>query len=100
MTDTKRRTVTKLLGLGTVYFVPFATVASLLPKASLAATIVDPASENAQALNYTDTSETEGAACRVCALYQSDQAETGSCPLFPEQEVKATGLCSAFVLKQ
>ena len=99
MTDTNRRTVTKLLGLSTVCSVPFVTVTSLLPRALLAATVVDPASAEAKALQYKHVSETVGSACRVCVLYQGAQAETGPCPIFPGQEVKATGWCSAFTPK-
>jgi len=99
VTDTNRRTITKMLGLGTVCSVPLATVSSLLPNVSSAAALVDPASEKAKGLQYTGSSETDGSSCSVCALFQGGEAETGPCPLFAGEEVKATGLCSAFVPK-
>ncbi len=99
MTNKRRRAVTKLLGLGAFYAIPLATVTTLLPRKSMAVTLVDPSSAEAQALQYTDSSTKENAACHLCAFYQGGQAEYGPCPLFPGKEVKATGWCLAFVSK-
>ena len=98
-TNTKRRTVTKILGMGVVFTVPLVSVTSLLPRKSFAASLVDPSSAEAQALQYTDSSTKEQAACHLCTFYQGDQAEQGPCPLFPGKEVKATGWCVTFTPK-
>ncbi len=99
ITSKNRRTVTKLLGMGAVFTIPIATVASLLPGKLLAASLVDPSSAEAQALQYTDSSTNEQAACHSCTFYQGDQAEQGPCPLFPGKEVKASGWCLTFTPK-
>lgn len=98
-TNEHRRAVTKLLGMGAFFAIPLATVTSLLPRKSLAASLVDPSSAEAQALQYTDSSTKEQAACHLCTFYQGDQAEQGPCPLFPGKEVKATGWCLTFTPK-
>ncbi len=98
MTDLNRRKITQYIGLGTVFSVPLAAVTSVLSRTASAA-LVDPSSAPAQALQYTATSTTDGAACGLCALYQGAEAEQGPCPLFTGQEVSAAGWCSAFVLK-
>ena len=100
MTDSKRRAVTKYLGLGAVFSVPLSTVTALLPSTLMAAPLVDVDSDQAKALQYMDVSDKDKASCQLCTLYQGEkQAESGPCPLFQKMEVTATGWCSAFTPK-
>ena len=97
--DKNRRTVIKFLGMGTVFAVPLATVSSLLPRTASAASLLDPASDEAQALQYTETSSKDKEVCQTCMFYQGELEEQGACPIFPGKEVKATGWCLTYTPK-
>lgn len=100
MVDKSRREITKVLGMSAVCTVPLLTVASLLPSKSSAASLVDPESPQAKALQYVESSARDDQACLLCALYQPlGDGEFGNCPLFPGAEVKAIAWCSAWVPK-
>lgn len=97
--DKTRRAVTGLLGMGAVFAIPLATMTSLLPRTASAASLLDPSSDEAKALQYTDSSTQDKANCQACVFYQGDLDEQGACPIFPEKEVKATGWCLTFTPK-
>ncbi|ASJ73546.1 high-potential iron-sulfur protein [Granulosicoccus antarcticus] len=94
-----RRAFTKLLGMGAVFSFPLATMTSLLPRTASADSLLDPSSDSAKALQYTETSSTDNATCKACMFYQGGQEEQGGCPIFPGNEVKATGWCLTFTPK-
>lgn len=100
MTDINRRRITKIIGLGAVYTAPLTTVIATIPKKSSAATLVDPSSPQAIALQYIESSPHADKACLLCALYQgASDTEFAPCPLYPGQKVKAIGWCSAYAPK-
>lgn len=95
MTDSSRRKFVTYLGAGVVA-VPVSTLIGTLP--SHAAEMVDPASDQAVALQYTAVTETEGSSCATCTLYQGGD-ESGMCPLFAGKEVASGAWCSAYTPK-
>ncbi len=95
MTDSTRRKFVTYLGAGAVA-VPVSALIGTLP--SHAAELVDPASDQAVALQYTAETEMEGKNCSTCTLYQGGEA-SGMCPLFAGKEVAANAWCSAYTPK-
>ncbi len=99
MTDIKRRKFVSLMGMG-VAVVPVSALVASLPSRADDAPAVDPASAQAQALQYVAESEKDGQDCASCTLYTGAEGEAmGPCPLFPGSAVAAAGWCSAFVPK-
>ena len=95
MTDSTRRKFVTYLGAGAVA-VPVSTLIGTLP--SHAAELVDPASDQAVALQYVTASEVDGKTCSNCTLYQGGE-ESGMCPLFAGKEVASGAWCSAYTPK-
>jgi len=95
MTDKTRRKFVTMMGASAVA-VPVSALIGTLP--SHAAEPVDPASDQAVALQYKAVSEVEGQMCGSCTLYQGDDA-MGMCPLFAGSEVPAAAWCSAYTPK-
>lgn len=95
MTDTSRRKFVAVMGASAVA-VPVSALIGTLP--SHAAEMVDPASDQAVALQYIEVSEMEGKNCLNCTLYQGDD-KAGACPLFAGSQVGAEAWCSAYTPK-
>lgn len=95
MTDITRRKFVTIMGASAVA-VPVSAVIGTLP--SHAADLVDPASDQAVALQYTEVSEVDGSNCSTCTLYQGDDT-AGACPLFAGSQVGAGAWCSAYTPK-
>ena len=99
MTDIKRRKFVSLMGMG-VAVVPVSALVASLPSRADDAPAVDPASAQAQALQYVAVSTVEGQNCANCTLYTGAEGDAmGPCPLFPGSAVAAEGWCSAYVPK-
>ena len=99
MTDIKRRKFVSLMGMGAAV-VPVSALVASLPSRAADAPAVDPASAQAQALQYVAVSDKEGQDCASCTLYTGAEGEAmGPCPLFPGSSVAAAGWCSAYVPK-
>jgi len=96
MTDSTRRKFVTYLGAGAVA-VPVSALIGTLP--SHAAEMVDPASDQAVALQYKVETEEAGKSCSTCTLYQGADAPSGVCPLFAGKEVAAGAWCSAYTPK-
>ena len=60
------------------------------------ATLLDPESEAAQALQYTEMSVVEGQTCANCLLFNDD---TEACAVFPGVTVAPEGWCTAWVAR-
>ncbi len=94
MVDKKRRQMVSAMGAGVVA-VPVAALVTTLP--SHAASMVDPASAQASALQYVEKSEKPDQMCTNCGLFQgAADAASGPCPLFPGSEVAGEAWCSAY----
>lgn len=97
MTDIRRRKLLGAMGASAVA-VPVSAVIGTLPSHAQDNPMVDPASAQAQALQYVETSPDAAAVCSGCALYTGDDgAEAGPCGIFPGMNVTAGGWCSAYV---
>ncbi|SCZ54670.1 high-potential iron-sulfur protein [Thiohalomonas denitrificans] len=53
----------------------------------------------ARSLEYTRESGVDGQSCSNCALYQGGDAPEGDCPLFPGDQVVASGWCKSWAPK-
>jgi len=95
MTDKNRRKFVTMMG-ASVVAVPVTSLIGTLP--SHAQDMVDPASDQAIALQYVAESITEGQMCGNCTLFQGDDTG-GACPLFPGSKVPAAAWCSAYTPK-
>jgi len=95
MTDKNRRKFVTMMGASAVA-VPVTSLIGTLP--SHAAELVDPASDQAVALQYVAESTTDGQNCGNCTLFQGDDA-SGACPLFPGSKVPSAAWCSAYTPK-
>jgi len=94
MTDTSRRKFVTIMGASAVA-IPVSAVIGTLP--SHAADMLDPASEQALALQYVEVSETADQSCSNCALYSAEEgAEAGACPLFAGSQVASGAWCSTW----
>lgn len=82
-----RRDVLK--GIAAVPLVAFG-----IPSLATAGERLDPASPSAQALQYTEESETQGQTCANCLLFNQDSE---ACAVFPGVTVEPNGWCSAWV---
>jgi hypothetical protein len=99
MTDITRRKFVSLMGAGAAV-VPLSALVASLPSHAQDAPAVDPASAQAQALQYVSESENPEQHCSNCTLYSgAADADMGPCPLFPGSSVMAAGWCSAWVPK-
>ena len=99
MTDIKRRKFVSMMGAGAAV-IPVSALVASLPSHADDAPVVDPASAQAQALQYVAESEKSDQHCVTCTLYTgAEGADKGPCPLFPGSSVMANGWCSAYVPK-
>lgn len=97
MTDIRRRKLLGAMGAGAVA-VPVSAVIGTLPSRADDTPMVDPASAQAQALQYVEVSPDSTKLCSGCALYTgAADADAGPCGIFPGMNVAAGGWCSAFV---
>ena len=97
MINKNRRKFMSAMGATTVA-VPLSALLTSLPSMADDMPMVDPESAQAKALQFVATSETPNQQCGTCTLFQGDKgAETGPCPLFPGNVVRATSWCSAYV---
>lgn len=100
MTDKNRRKFVTMMGAGAAVVPLSALVGSLPSRAQDDLPLVDPASAQAQALQYVENSEVDGQLCSNCSLYQgAEDSEQAPCPLFPGNAVLASAWCSAYVPK-
>jgi len=97
MTDKTRRKLVTMMGASAVA-VPVSALIGTLPSHAADGEMVDPASDQAVALQYVAESATEGQMCSACTLYQGDDS-SGACPLFPGSAVPAGAWCSAYTPK-
>ena len=99
MTDQTRRRFIGMVGAAGAV-VPLSAVVGTLPsRAQDDLPLVDPASPQAQALQYVEASPNAEQNCGNCTLYQGGDAEQGPCPLFPGNAVLKEAWCSAYVPK-
>ena len=100
MTDKNRRQFVTMMSAGAAAVPLSALVGSLPSHAQDELPLVDPASAQAEALQYIEATEVEGQNCASCSLYQgAEGSEQGPCPLFPGNAVLANAWCSAYVPK-
>ena len=100
MTDTTRRRFMGMVGAAGAVVPLSALVGTLPSRAQDDLPLVDPASPQAQALQYVEESPNAEQICGNCTLYQgAPDSEQGPCPLFPGNAVLYGAWCSAYVPK-
>lgn len=99
MTDIKRRKLLSMMGASAAV-IPVSALVASLPSHADDAPVVDPASAQAQALQYVSESDKGDQNCGNCTLFTGAEGDAqGPCPLFPGSAVMSAGWCSAYVPK-